>query len=316
MTSLIENIRKQAQSETRKIILTETEDTRIQQAAKFCTEQKIADILLITSDYINQHSDLYRQFSQELFELRQSKGLTLEESQQLLLKPIYFGIMMVKNHLADGLVAGANTTTQETFRPALQIIKAKPDQKIVSSFFLMQSPLTNFGHNGTFIFADCGLNINPNAEELAQIALQSAESFKTLVGIEPQIAMLSYSTNGSGSGESVDKVKQATQIVKQLNPNLIIDGEIQADAAIVPDVAKNKFPTGLTQGQANILIFPDINSGNIAYKLVERLGQAQAIGPISQGLNYPINDLSRGCNVDDIINAIAITSIQSRSNQP
>ncbi len=315
MTSLIENIRQQAQSEIKKIILIETEDIRIQQAAKICTEQKIADILLVDSDYIKQHSDLYHQFSQELFELRQAKGLTLNESQQLLLKPIYFGIMMVKNHLADGLVAGANTTTQETFRPALQIIKAKPDQKLVSSFFLMQSPLTNFGYHGTFIFADCGLNINPNAEELAQIAIQSAESFKTLVGGQPKIAMLSYSTNGSGSGESVDKVRQATQIIKQLHPDFIVDGEIQADAAIVPQVAQTKFPTGLTQGQANVLIFPDINSGNIGYKLVERLGQAQAIGPISQGLNYPINDLSRGCNVEDVVNAIAITSIQSRSNR-
>jgi phosphate acetyltransferase len=316
MTSLIENIRQQAQSNVQKIILTETEDIRIQQAARICTEQKIADILSVDSDYIKQHSDLYHQFSQELFELRQAKGLTLEESQKLLLKPIYFGIMMVKNHLADGLVAGANTTTQETFRPALQIIKAKPDQKLVSSFFLMQSPLLNFGYNGTFIFADCGLNINPNTEELAQIAIQSADSFQKLIGEKPKIAMLSYSTNGSGSGESVDKVQQATQIIKQLRPDLTVDGEIQADAAIVPQVAQTKFPTGLTKGQANTLIFPDINSGNIAYKLVERLGNTQAIGPISQGLNYPVNDLSRGCSVEDIVNVIAITSIQARQSKP
>lgn len=314
MQSLIQQIKDQAKLNIKKIVLIETEDNRIQEAAKICSEQKIADILLVDSTYINQHPDLYYQFSQELFELRQSKGLTLEESQQLLLKPIYFGTMMVKNHLADGLVAGASTTTQETFRPALQIIKAKPDQKIVSSFFLMQSPLTDFGYNGTFIFADCGLNINPDAQQLAQIAIQSAQSFKTLVNAEPKIAMLSYSTNGSGSGESVDKVRQATQIVKQLNPDLIIDGEIQADAAIIPHVTQIKNPDSQLQGQANILIFPDLNSGNISYKLLERLGNVQSFGPLAQGLNQPINDLSRGCSVNDIVTTIAITCIQSQQN--
>lgn len=314
MNSTIEKIKSLAQSDLRKIILTETDDQRIQKAAKIATDQKIADILLVDTDYIKNHPDLYQKFSQELFELRQSKGLTLEQAKQLTLKPIYFGTMMVKDQMADGLVAGANTTTQETFRPALQIIKANPRQNLVSSFFLIQSPLTSFGHHGTLIFADCALNINPDANQLAQIALQSAESFRLLVqNAKPKIAMLSYSTNGSGTGESVDKVRQATKIIKETDPSLIIDGEIQVDAAIVPSVAQTKFPTGATQGQANILIFPDINSGNIGYKLVERLGQAKAIGPISQGLNYPINDLSRGCNIDDIVNTIAITSIQAKS---
>jgi phosphate acetyltransferase len=312
MTSLIENIRKQAQSDVKKIILTETEDSRIQQAFKICTEQKIADILLVDQNYIQNHSDLYQQFCQQLFELRQAKGLTLEESQQLLLKPVYFGTMMVKNHLADGLVAGANTTTQETFRPALQIIKAESRYNLASSFMLMQSPFINFGHHGTFIFADCGLNINPNPDELAQIAIQSAESFRSLIGVEPKVAMLSFSTGDSGKGEAVDKIKLATQKIKQLNPNLIVDGPIQADAAIVPEVSELKNTQGSIKGDANILIFPDLNSGNIAYKLIERLANTQAIGPISQGLNQPINDLSRGCNAEDIVNAIAITSIQSR----
>lgn len=312
MTSLIENIRKQAQLDIKKIILTEAEDPRIQQAAKICTEQKIADILLVDQNYIQTHPDLYQQFSRQLFELRQSKGLTLTEAQQLLLKPIYFGTMMVKNHLADGLVAGANTTTQETFRPALQIVKAESRYDLASSFMLMQSPLTNFGFQGTFIFADCGLNINPNPDELAQIAIQSAESFRNLIGAEPKVAILSFSTGDSGKGEAVDKVKLTTQKIKQLNPNLIVDGPIQADAAIVPEVGESKNPQGLIKGDANILIFPDLNSGNIAYKLIERLANTQAVGPISQGLNQPINDLSRGCNAEDIINAIAITSIQSR----
>jgi len=312
MTSLIEKIRQQAQSEIKKIILTETEDSRIQQAAKICTEQKIADILFVDQDYIQTHSDLHQQLSQQLFELRQSKGLTLEESQRLLFKPIYFGTMMVKNHLADGLVAGANTTTLETFLPALQIIKAKPKYKLASSFMLIQSPLANFGYQGTFIFSDCGLNINPNPDELAEITIQSAESFRTLVGTEPKIAMLSFSTGDSGKGEDVDKVRLATQRVKQLDPTLIVDGPIQADAAIVPEVAKFKNPGGSIKGDANILIFPNLDAGNIAYKLIERLAKTQAVGPISQGLNYPINDLSRGCCVEDIINAIAITSIQSK----
>lgn len=315
MTSLIENIRQQAQSEIKKIILTETEDSRIQQAAKICTEQKIADILFVNKDYIQTHSDLYQQLSQQLFELRQNKGLTLETAKNLLQKPTYFGTMMVKNHLADGLVTGANTTTLETFLPALQIIKAKPKYKLASSFMLMQSSLTNFGYQGAFIFADCGLNINPNPDELAEITIQSAESFRTLVGIDPKIAMLSFSTGDSGKGEDVDKVRLATQKVKQLNPTLIIDGPVQADTAIIPEVAKFKNPHGLIQGDANILIFPNLDSGNIGYKLVERLANTQAIGPISQGLNQPINDLSRGCHVEDIVNTIAITSLQSRLSE-
>lgn len=311
MDSLIQQIIKQAKSNIKKIILTETEDKRIQEAKKIISDQKIADILFVDNNFINQHQDLYQDFSQDLFQMRQSKGLTFEQAQQFLLKPIYFGTMMVKKNMADGLVAGANTTTQETFRPALQIIKAKPPQNFVSSFFIIQSPATNFGHQGTFIFADCGLNINPDAQQLAQITIQSAESFKTLIGAEPKIAMLSYSTNGSSNGETVDKVKQATQIVKTLNPDLVIDGEIQVDAAIVPQITQIKNPNSPLQGQANILIFPDLNSGNISYKLLERLGGVRAFGPLAQGLNQPINDLSRGCSVDDIVTTVAITSIQS-----
>jgi phosphate acetyltransferase len=228
-----------------------------------------------------------------------------------MLNPVYFGTMMVKLGLADGMVAGATTTTQETFRPALQIVKAKIGQDIVSSFFIMESPIKSLGSDGVFIFADCGLNINPDQQQLAQIAIQSAESFKQLVGDTPKIAMLSYSTVGSGSGESVDKVQQATQIIKQLKPDLIIEGETQLDAAIIPEIALKKNPNSLIQGQANILIFPNLDAGNIGYKLVERFGQAHAFGPITQGLAKPINDLSRGCNAEDIVTTIAITSVQS-----
>jgi phosphate acetyltransferase len=220
--------------------------------------------------------------------------------------------MMVKLGLADGMVAGATTTTQQTFRPALQIVKAKEGQNIVSSFFIIESPNKNFGDNGVFIFADCGLNINPDAQQLAEIAIQSSHSFKQLIGNEPKIAMLSYSTAGSGAGESVDKVRQATQIIQKMDPSLLVEGETQVDAAIVKEVAVNKNPESKIKGQANILIFPNLDAGNIGYKLVERLGLAHAFGPLTQGLAKPINDLSRGCNVEDIVTTIAITSAQSQ----
>lgn len=312
MTPTIEKIYKLAKTNIKKIVLADADDPRVQEATKIIQDQKIADIILVSPEYISQNPDLYEKFSQELFVLRQSKGLTLEEAKKLMLNPLYFGTMMVKFKLADGMVAGANSTTQETFRPALQIIKAKPGQTIVSSFFIMESPNQNFGDNGVFLFADCGLNVNPNADELAQIAIQSADSFKKLIGNKPKIAMLSYSTNGSGSGESVEKVRQATQIVKNLDPSILIEGETQVDAALVPTVSLKKNPESKIKGQANILIFPNLDSGNIGYKLVERLGLAKAFGPITQGINQPINDLSRGCNVEDIVTTVAITSVQSQ----
>lgn len=312
MTPIIENIYRLAKANIKKIILAEADDPRVQAAAKIITHEKIADIILVSPNYISQNQSLYEKFSQELFLLRQAKGLTLDEAQKLMLDPLYFGTMMVKFKLADGMVAGANSTTQETFRPALQIIKAKPDQTIVSSFFIMESPHQNFGDHGVFIFADCGLNLNPNSQELAQIAIQSADSFKKLIGGEPKIAMLSYSTNGSGSGESVEKVRQATQIVRNLDPSLLIEGETQVDAALVPSVSLKKNPETKIKGQSNILIFPNLDAGNIGYKLVERLGLAKAFGPITQGINQPINDLSRGCNIEDIVTTVAITSVQAQ----
>lgn len=312
MTPTIENIYRLAKANIKKIILPETNDSRIQAAAKIINDQKIAEVILVDSDYISQNQDLYQKFSQDYFLLRQAKGMTEDEAKKIILNPLYFSTMMVKVGLADGMVAGATTTTQETFRPALQIVKAKPGQSIVSSFFIMESPNKNFGDNGVFIFSDCGLNIDPNADELAQIAIQSAHSFKQLIGSEPKIAMLSYSTNGSGSGESVDKVKNATAIVKQLAPDLNIEGETQVDAALVPEVSLKKNPQSKIKGQSNILIFPNLDSGNIGYKLVERLGLAKAFGPVTQGIAKPINDLSRGCNVEDIVTTVAITSVQSQ----
>lgn len=313
MTPTIETIYNLAKTNIKKIILAEADDSRVQAAAKIVAQQKIAEIILISPEYISHNSDLYQKFSQEYFLLRQAKGMTKEEAEKIMLNPLFFGTMMVKFGLADGMVAGANTTTQETFRPALQIIKAKPGQSIVSSFFIMESPNKNFGDNGVFIFADCGLNVNPNADELAQITIQSADSFKKLIGNDPKIAMLSYSTNGSGTGESVEKVRQATQIVKQLNPNLNIEGETQVDAALVPEISLKKNPESKIKGQSNILIFPNLDAGNIGYKLVERLGLAHAFGPITQGIAKPINDLSRGCSVEDIVTTVAITSVQTQN---
>ena len=312
MTSTIKNIYNLAQKNLKKIVLPETQDTRVQSAAKIVEEQQIAQIILVSPEYISQNPQFYEKFVQEYFTLRQSKGVTEKEARKIMLNPVYFGTMMVKLGLADGMVAGATTTTQETFRPALQIVKAKEGQNIVSSFFIIESPNKNFGDNGVFIFADCGLNINPNAEQLAQIAIQSSNSFKQLIGSEPKIAMLSYSTAGSGTGESVDKVRQATQIIKQLYPELLVEGESQVDAAIVPQISLKKNHESKIKGQSNILIFPNLDAGNIGYKLVERLGLAHAFGPLTQGLAKPINDLSRGCNIDDIVTTIAITSVQSQ----
>ena len=311
MNEIIKQIFIKAKSNPKKIVLADAHDSRIQSAAKIAQDQKIANTILLTEDYINSNLQIKNVLSQNLFDLRKDKGLSLSDAQKLINQPIYFGTMMVKNGLADGLVSGAASTTHDTFKPALQILKTAPNQKIVSSFFIMEFPNIKIGQEGIIIFADCGLNISPNSDDLAQITNQSIASFKQLIGSIPKIALLSYSTNSSGSGPSVDLVKQATTIVRSQHPNLIIEGEIQADAAINPLVSFQKNPNSLLGGKANILIFPDLNSGNIAYKLVERLSGAKAYGPISQGIARPINDLSRGCSIDDIVTTIAITSVQT-----
>lgn len=312
MKHLIDKIYQQAKSSIKKIVLVEPEDDRILKACQIASKEKIANITLL--DTPPKNHQLFDQFVQQFYELRKEKGVSLDQAKEIISHPLYFGTMMVKNNIVDGMVAGANNTSLETFRPALQIIKTKPSETIASSFFIVHVPNDNFGYHGTFIFADCGLNINPNAQELSEIAHQSAHSFKQLVGGIPKIAMLSYSTNNSGTGESVDKVKKATQIFKEKYPEIIIEGEVQADAAIIPNIAIKKNSHSQLKGQANILIFPNLDSGNIAYKLVERLGNAQAFGPLLQGINQPINDLSRGCSIDDIVTTIAITSVQATSN--
>ena len=315
MSLIIDNILKQAKSNLKTIVLAESWDSRIIEAAKIIRQKKIANIIIIgqNGDIDQTNSPLKDKFAQILFELRQHKGLTLDQAKELVLDPIYFATLMVYDNQADGLVAGATYTTSETLKPALQIIKNKSQSSLISSFFIIDTNNPNIGEDGIFLFADCGVNLNPNSDELATIAIQTSESFKQFTQKQPKIAMLSYSTSGSSHGESVDKVRQATQIVKQLRPDLLIDGEIQGDAALVQKTSESKVKDSQINGQANILIFPDLNSGNIAYKLVEHIGLTNAYGPITQGINKPVNDLSRGCSVEDIITTVAITSIQTNS---
>lgn len=313
MNSIIENIYNQSKSKYKTIVLAEGDDQRTILAAKIIRDQKIADIIVLgkNGDIDPEKSPLLDQFSQYLFDLRKEKGLTLKESSSLIKNPLYFGTLMVQLGLAHGMVAGSKSTTAETFKPALQIIKTSPNSKLVSSFFIIETKNPNLGEQGILFFADCGLNLNPSAEELSEIAIQTAKSFEVLTQKTPRIAMLSFSTHGSARGEMVDKVKSATLFVKQKNSNLIVEGEVQGDAALIPEVCDSKFPENCIHGKANILIFPDLNSGNIAYKLVERIANAKAYGPLSQGINKPINDLSRGCSVEDIVTTVAITSVQN-----
>ena len=312
MNPIIENIYKQAKLSHKKIILAEGTDERVIQATKIIRDQKIAEIIVLgpNSDIDPQKSNLIDQFTQTLFDLRKNKGMTIDEANKLVNNPLYFGTLMVHQGLADGMVAGSQNTTLDTLRPALQIIKTKENSSLISSFFIMETNNLNLGEKGLLFFADCGLNVNPTAEDLSEIAIQTAESFKTLTKKIPLVAMLSYSTNGSAQGDFVDKVKTATNLVRQKSPDLIIEGEIQADAALVPRICDSKFPGNCIGGQANILIFPDLNSGNIAYKLIERIANAKAYGPITQGIKKPINDLSRGCSFQDIVTTVAITSLQ------
>ena len=259
-------------------------------------------------------SDNYEEYSNAFYELRKHKGMTIEKSKELMLDPVFFGMMMVKQEKADGLVSGAAHSTADTLRPALQILKTAPGTKLVSTFVVMAVPNCEFGEEGVFLFSDCGLNQNPNSEELSEIAISTAKSFKQIIGKEPKIAMLSYSTMGSAKAEEVDKVRIATELAKEKAPELAIDGEMQFDAAIIPSIAKSKAPESNVAGKANTLIFPDLQAGNIGYKLVERLAKAEAYGPICQGMAKPVNDLSRGCKAEDIVGVVAITCVQAQDN--
>lgn len=327
--NLMEQIIKRAKVDIKTIVLPESNDIRTIKAAAMLEAQGIANIILIGKETIirelagdidiskariidPENYNKFNDYVENFYELRKSKGITLNEASEIMKNPLFFGAMMVKKGDADGMVAGAVNSTANTLRPALQIIKTAPGTKLVSSFFIMVVPDCEYGSSGTFLYADSGLVENPTAEEMAHIAIASAKSFETLVQDEPKVAMLSYSTYGSAKSILTEKVIKATKIAKEIAPNLKLDGEIQADAALVQAVNLSKAPGSILAGEANVLIFPDLNCGNIAYKLTQRLAKAEAYGPITQGLAKPVNDLSRGCSETDIVGVVAITCVQAQ----
>lgn len=329
--SFIEEIKEKARKSMKTVVLPESTDIRVLEAARKVTDEGFAKVVLIGNreelqkiageisiadiEVVDpQTSEKTEEYVQTFYELRKAKGMTEEKARETMQNPIYFATMMIKMGNADGLVSGSVCSTADTLRPSLQIVKTAPGVKLVSSFFIMQVPNCEFGENGLFIFSDCGLNVNPNAEELAEIAISSADTWKKLFGTEPRVAMLSYSTLGSAPlVPMTEKVIEATKIVKERCPELAIDGEMQLDASIVPSVGAKKAPESKVAGKANILIFPDLNAGNIGYKLVERLAKAEAYGPVTQGIARPVNDLSRGCKADDIVGVVAITAVQAEN---
>ncbi|MCI2235967.1 MAG: phosphate acetyltransferase [Helicobacter sp.] len=330
----IETIKEKAKANQKTIVLPETNDIRTLEAAHKVLKEKIANLILLGDEatlkaeaakanlnldaatFINPAScDELENYVELFVKLRGHKGLSEKSARALLLEnPLYFGVALVKSQKADGMVAGAINSTADVLRASLQILGTKKDSKLVSAFFLMVVPNCDYGEKGIFIFADSGLVQNPNAQELASIAIDSAKSFQSLVGKEPIVAMLSHSTKGSAKHPDVDKVIEATKLAQSLAPQIAIDGEFQLDAAIVPSVGKSKAPESKIAGYANVLVFPDLDSGNIGYKLTQRLAKAEAYGPITQGIAAPVNDLSRGCSSDDIVGVVAITALQAQQN--
>ncbi|MBP5261436.1 MAG: phosphate acetyltransferase [Clostridiales bacterium] len=320
--SLIETIKTKAKKDIKRIVLPEGEEARTIAAAKIIKAEGLAiPVLLGDPAKIDAAdieiidpltSDKAAQYASELYELRKSKGVTEEDAANLVKDPMYYGIMMVKTGDADGLVSGAVHTTGDMLRPALQIIKTKPGMKVVSSSFLMDCPNKSLGENGLLVYADCVVMPNPTAEELAHIAVSAAETARALCDIEePRVALLSFSTKGSAKHELVSKVQQATEIAHQIAPSLLLDGELQLDAALVPEIAASKAKGSPIEGRANVLIFPDLQAGNIGYKITQRIAGADCFA-VLQGLAKPCNDLSRGCSVDDIVNTVAMTAVQAQ----
>lgn len=330
MELLQKNVQR-AKANKQRIVLPEGLEPRTLQAADRIIADGIAHIILLgnpaeiqakaaelglkhidQAEIIDPQNHARREAYRDLLmELRKAKGMTREQADELVVNPLYLACLMIKSGDADGEVAGAHNTTGNVLRPALQLIKTRPGLKVVSGAFLIFSPLKEYGENGFFIFADCAVTPNPDSNELAQIAIASADTARSIGDMEPRIALLSYSTKGSAKSEMIDKVTEAYKIAKEMAPDLLIDGELQADAAIVSKIAELKAPESPVAGKANVLVFPNLEVGNVAYKLVERLGRATAVGPILQGMAAPVNDLSRGCSVDDVYNVITITCNQA-----
>lgn len=329
--NLINEIIDRAKADKQRIVLPEGTETRTLQAADQLVRDGVAEIILLGNPQeINllanqlelknigktlvidpKNHDKKQTYTDLLVKLRQAKGMTPEKAAILVEDPLYLACLMIKNGDADGEIAGAQNTTGDVLRPALQIIKTSPGVSVVSGAFIMFTKTTQYGKDGILIFADCAVMPNPTAQELASIAIASAQTARGIVGVEPRVAMLSFSTKGSAQHEMIDKVAEATRIAKEIAPDLLIDGELQADAALVPSVGASKAPGSAIAGQANVLVFPTLEAGNIGYKLVQRLGNAEAVGPILQGMAAPVNDLSRGCSVDDIYKMVAIAANQS-----
>jgi len=329
MSSFLSRIIERASQNKKTIVLPETTDIRTLTAAASILKQGFAHVVLVgdkaemdklgkgldfsNATFVNpENSEKFEDYANTFFELRKAKGVTIETARETMKNPLYWGVMMVKKGEADGMVAGAINSTGNTLRPALQILKTAPGVKLVSSFFIMVVPNCSYGKKGAFVYADCGLVENPSAEELAEIAISSAATCENLLETEARVAMLSYSSYGSANNPLVDKVVEATKIAKAKAPHILIDGELQVDAAIIPEIAASKAAASPLKGMANVLVFPDLNSGNISYKLTQRLAKAEAYGPITQGIARPVNDLSRGCSADDIVGVAAITAVQAQ----
>lgn len=329
--SLLKEIKEKAKKNQKRIVLPEGEEQRTIQAANQIIEEGLAKIILLgnpeiilkyakennlanieKAEIINPlNHDKKEKYIDLLVEIRKSKGLSKEEASKLVENPLYLAVLMIKNGDADGEVAGADNATGDVLRPAFQIVKTLPGISVVSGAFIMIFEDKQFGENGIMVFADCAVHPNPTAKELADIAVATGKTTKAIAGFEPKIAMLSFSTKGSAKHEMVDKVVEATNIAKEMNPDLLIEGELQADAAIIESIGSKKAPGSKIAGKANVLVFPTLETGNIAYKLVQRMAGAEAVGPILQGMAAPINDLSRGCSVSDIVNLVAITANQA-----
>ena len=331
MSAFTDSLKARAKADMKTIVLAEGEDIRTVEAASMVLSEGYAKIIMLGNEnkikemaaekgfdisgatiIDPETSAKTAEYADKFYEMRKAKGMTPEKALETIKNVLYYGVMMVNEGEADGMVAGACNSSANVIRPSLQILKTKPGTKLVSSFFVIIVPDCEYGEKGSFIFSDSGLVENPDADALSEIAIASAASFKQLICAEPKVAMLSYSTYGSAKSELVDKVQEATRLAKEKAPDLKLDGEMQLDAAIVPSVGKSKAPESDIAGEANVLIFPDLNAGNIGYKLAQRLAKAEAYGPVLQGVRKPVNDLSRGCTAEDIAGVVAITCVQAQ----